>query len=149
MSDLSRREFLLSMATVPFLSLHLPQLVQAATAPAAQDGAGQPNIIILLYDTFSARHISAQGYERETTPNIARLAESATVFHNHYAGGNFTSPGTASLLTGLYPWTHRAIQNYSHTLESLGSNNLFGLLPESYTKIAYTCLLYTSPSPRD
>ena len=43
MSDLSRREFLLSMATVPFLSLHLPQLVQAATAPAAQDGAGQPH----------------------------------------------------------------------------------------------------------
>jgi glucan phosphoethanolaminetransferase (alkaline phosphatase superfamily) len=103
MSELTRREFLLSMATVPFLSLRLPQLVQAATAPAAQDSASQPNIIILLYDTLSAHHISLQGYERETTPNLARLAEGATIFHNHYAGGNFTSPGTASLLTGLYP----------------------------------------------
>jgi len=138
MSDLTRREFLLSMATIPFLSLHLPQLVQAATAPAGQDGANQPNIIIMLFDTFSAHHLSLLGYERETTPNIARLAESATVFHNHYASGNFTSPGTASLLTGLYPWTHRAIQNYSHTLQSLGSNNLFALLPESYYKVAYT-----------
>ena len=129
MSDLSRREFLLSLATLPALGLRLPQLVQAATATATQTDANQPNIILLVYDTFSAPHISLQGYERETTPHIARLAERATVFHNHYAGGNFTSPGTASLLTGLYPWNHRSIHNYGHVLDSLSSNNLFGLLP--------------------
>ena len=138
MTDLSRREFLLSLATLPVLGMRLPQLVQAATAAATQADANQPNIILLVYDTFSAHHISLQGYERETTPHIARLAERATVFHNHYAGGNFTSPGTASLLTGLYPWNHRSIHNYGHVLDSLRSHNLFGLLPDTYNKVAYT-----------
>ena len=69
-----------------------------------------PNVIILVFDTLSARHLSLQGYQRLTTPNLIRFAEKATVYHRHYAAGNFTSPGTASLLTGMHPWTHRAFE---------------------------------------
>src|SRR5919197_4136356 len=67
-----------------------------------------PNIIILVFDSLSARHMSLYGYPRDTTPHLSQFAEHATVYHRHYSTGNFTSPGTASLLTGLYPWTHRA-----------------------------------------
>ncbi len=65
-------------------------------------------MVVIVFDAFSAYNISLYGYQRETTPNIARWAERAVVYHNHNAGGNFTIPGTASLLTGTYPWTHRA-----------------------------------------
>ena len=136
MSNLSRRQFLQAMAATPFLGLSLPRL--AAGAPAAQGDSSQPNIIMMVFDTFSARHMSLLGYPRETTPNLTRLAERATVFHQHYAGGNFTAPGTSSLLTSLYPWYHRNLHNYGHVLDSVSPNNLFNLLPDAYHSVAYT-----------
>ncbi|MBK9782387.1 MAG: hypothetical protein IPP55_20550 [Anaerolineales bacterium] len=36
---------------------------------------------------MSAYNLSLYGYDRETTPNLARLSKRATVFHNHFAGG--------------------------------------------------------------
>lgn len=137
MNHLSRREFLQSLTALPFMGLGLPRLANGLL-PAARGTEDRPNIIMLVFDTFSARHISLQGYQRETTPHLARLAERATVFHNHTAGGNFTSPGTSSLLMGLYPWYHRNIQSYGHALESVSPNNLFNLLPDEYRTVAYT-----------
>ena len=98
MANLTRREFLLSLAAMPALGLRLPQLMTLTpgSGQARQGDPGQPNFIIMVFDTFSARHLPLRGYPRDTTPNISRLAERATVFHNHYAGGNYTTPGTAS-----------------------------------------------------
>jgi len=31
-------------------------------------------------------------------------------YHNHYSAGTFTVPGTASLITGVYPMVARAFQ---------------------------------------
>src|SRR5690349_20410751 len=67
-----------------------------------------PKVIIFVFDAMSARDLSLYGYKRGTTPNFEKFAERSNVYHSHHAGGNFTSPGTASLLTGTYPWTHRA-----------------------------------------
>ncbi len=146
MAKLTRREFLLSLATVPFLRLAIPQVMgNILTMPARQNqtgepaGSGQPNILFVLFDTFSAQHMSLFGYERETTPNIARaIGQGGTVYHQHYAGGNFTTPATASLLTGLYPWTHRSLQSFGHVLERYSSHNLFQFVPDTYYKVAYT-----------
>lgn len=143
MPKLTRREFLLALGTVPFVKLAIPQLMVPAVKPLGQQSgseanANQPNILVLVFDTFSAHHFASAGYRRDTTPQLARLAERATVFHNHYAAGSFTTPGTASLLTGLYPWTHRALQTYGHALARVADNNIFNLLPDSYHKIAYT-----------
>ena len=77
-----------------------------SSLPVQQNESVQ-NIIIIVFDAFSAYHISLYGYQRETAPNISRLAERAIVYHNHYAGGNYTTPGTASLLTGAQPWPSR------------------------------------------
>lgn len=74
----------------------------------ALDGK-KPNIVVLLADTLSATNLSLFGYGRQTTPNLERLADRAFVYHSHYAGGNFTSPGTATILTGSYTWTHRTV----------------------------------------
>lgn len=143
MPKLTRREFLISLGTLPFVKLAIPQLMIPATRQLAQQPGGeatsnQPNILMMVFDTFSANHLATEGYRRDTAPNLARLAEKATVFHNHRAAGSFTSPGTASLLTGLYPWTHRSIQTYGHALPRVAENNIFNLLPDTYYKVAYT-----------
>lgn len=102
----SRRDFLklsslfpLSWVVQPFIKLKEPQI-----------NSGKPNIIVLVFDAWSALHMPLFGYMRNTMPNLGRFSENATVYHNHYSAGTFTVPGTASLLTGLLPWTHRAFQ---------------------------------------
>jgi arylsulfatase A-like enzyme len=105
----------------------------------APRGAGAfPHILLLVFDTLSARHLSIHGYARPASPNIARWAERARVYHRHYAGGSFTTSGTASLLTGTYPWTHRAMHLYGSLREGLAARNLFHLLAGAYTQTAYT-----------
>ena len=99
--------------------------------------AGPKNIVVIVFDAFSAYSISAYGYERQTTPNISRLAKRAIVYHNHFAGGNFTSPGTASLLTGALPWTHRAFRPNSEVAKEFVSKSIFAALPNHYST-AYT-----------
>jgi arylsulfatase A-like enzyme len=104
---------------------------------------GAPNVLILLFDTLSARHVSVYGYRRETTPNLARFAERATVYHSHYAAGNFTAPGTASLLTGTYPWTHRAFHHAGVVAKDRVQRNLFRLFGDAHNRIVYPHNLWT------
>jgi arylsulfatase A-like enzyme len=88
-------------------------------------------------DTLSARHMSLYGYPRATTPQIARFAESSNVYHAHHTGGNFTSPGTASMLMGMYPWTHRALTSGSFVKRDLVKQNIFRVIGESYYRVGY------------
>ncbi|MCA9926963.1 MAG: sulfatase, partial [Anaerolineales bacterium] len=109
------------------------------------ENSDTPNILFIVFDTLSAQHVSLFGYQRETTPNFARFAERATVFHNHRTTANFTSPATSSIFTGTYPWTHRAFHLHGTIDHTFAERNMFNLLPDSYYKAAYTHnLLVTS-----
>jgi arylsulfatase A-like enzyme len=131
---LSRREFL-QLAAISSLGLAFPRFTLAPDASQAPSNG--KNILIIVFDALSARNISLYGYSRETMPNLARLSERAIVYRRHFAGGPFTTPGTASLLTGTLPWTHRAIQHNGRIAESLTSRNIFNAFP-AYFRIAYT-----------
>lgn len=131
---LSRRDFLKLMTILP-PSAYLSQFVQKSS-PLLLDSESK-NVIIIVFDALSAKNISLYGYQRETMPNLARMAERATIYHHHYAGGNFTTPGTASLLTGTYPWTHRAMRLSSRVASNKKRNNIFKLF-DGYYRFAYT-----------
>jgi len=131
---LNRRDFL-KLAGLGACGLAAPQFFFRA-AEASPEG-NRPNVLIVVFDAFSAYHISLYGYQRETTPNLARLADKAVVFHNHYANGNFTTPGTASLLTGTLPWTHRALNHNDTVAPAFVSQNLFRAF-EGYHRLAYS-----------
>lgn len=136
MPPLSRRDFLKLAALVPptlFLSEKITEL--NAGRVAASDS--RPNIILIVFDTMTARDLSLYGYPRKTTPNLERLAARANVYHNHTAGGNFTIPGTSSLLTGMLPWTHRAINHAGLIKRDLVDRNLFNLLKDRYNTYAF------------
>lgn len=125
----SRRDFLKLAGALP-AGLAVSRLSQTFQA-------GGQNVIIVVFDSFSAYNISLHGYDRQTTPNIARLAERAIVYHNHFAGGNFTTPGTASLLTGALPWTHRGFRPNSRVADEFASRTFFNVFNDYY-RIAYT-----------
>jgi arylsulfatase A-like enzyme len=133
-SGLNRRDFL-KLASL----LSLAQLSGPLLRTAGGQGASPFNIVILIFDTLSARHVSLYGYNRDTTPNIARFAQRATVYHAHQAAGNYTTPGTASILTGVYPWTHRALHIQGTVLPEFAEKNLFRLFAQNgWHTIAYT-----------
>ena len=135
MTRLDRRDFLKASAALA---------ASAAFAGASRflspafSQSSRPNILILVFDALSARHLSLHGYERETAPNLAKFAERASVYHRHHADGNFTTSGTASMLTGLHPWTHRAF-NYRGMIDrTLTDKNFFKLIGNEYTRLAFT-----------
>ena len=58
-------------------------------------------------------------------------------YHSHYASGNFTIPGTSSLLTGTYPWTHRAINFRGVIKRNLIGNDIFTMLGSEFTRLGF------------
>jgi arylsulfatase A-like enzyme len=136
MSRLSRRDFLkTSGAVVAGATLAGASRILSSAHSQSPD---KPNILIFVFDAMSARNLSLYGYSRQTTPNLEKFAERASVYHRHYSAGNFTTTGTASMLTGLHPWTHRAI-NYRGMIDrSLVDRNFFNLLGSEYTRFAFT-----------
>jgi arylsulfatase A-like enzyme len=136
MSSLNRRNFLKMVgAAVPVMLF--PNVISWAGKQFRQENAGQPNVIVLVFDAMSARNLSVYGYPRPTSPNLERFADHATVYHSHYSSGNYTVPGVASLLTGTYPWTHRAINHSGVIDRSMVDHNLFHAFGETYHRLAF------------
>jgi arylsulfatase A-like enzyme len=77
----------------------------AAPAPRA-DAARRPNLLLLVWDTTRADHLSPWGYARETSPHLTRLAGDAAVFERCWSPSVFTLSSHVSMLTGLPPSLH-------------------------------------------
>lgn len=120
-NTLNRRDFL-KIAGLLSLNLAIPGL--RFRPGSVEPGTGK-NVLIVVFDAFSAKHIPFYGYGRQTMPHLSRLIEKGTVYHQHYANGPFTSPGTASLLTGTLPWTHRALDHNDPVADWLTEKSIF------------------------
>ncbi|MFN8384522.1 MAG: sulfatase-like hydrolase/transferase [Anaerolineales bacterium] len=136
MRRLSRRDFLKLSWGILGGGL-AANLLPKNTRIRKSDGA-LPNIVVLVCDAMTARNLSVYGYPRKTTPNLEKIAEHAFVYHNHFSSGNFTVPATSSLLTGLRPWTHRAINLAGIVGKKFVGHNIFRLLGKDYFKLAFT-----------
>jgi arylsulfatase A-like enzyme len=140
---MNRRNFLKIASLLPF---------SAPLVTSSQPGSRHyrtnpdtPNVLIVVFDALSALDVSLYGYHRETMPNLARFAERATVYHNHFAGGNFTTPGTSSIFTGTYPWTHRALNLGATTTKTYTSRNVFSEFGQSnYTRVGFSHNLWVT-----
>jgi arylsulfatase A-like enzyme len=89
-------------------------VVTSAAPPLAPPPGGisapRPPGLVLLFviDTLRADHLGTYGYPRATSPHIDRLASQALVFENVVAQSSWTTPATASILTGVTPPVHGA-----------------------------------------
>ena len=134
--SISKREFLKLLAILPPSVFLSQSFLRKPDRPIQNPEA--KNVLVIVFDALSAKNISLYGYPRQTMPNLARIAQKGTVYHNHYAGGNWTVPGTASLLTGTYPWTHRAFSDELGGVEK-GKvlHNLFHVF-DQYFRLGYS-----------
>ena len=140
-NQITRRDFLKLPGCCR--SVLLPQVLWVRWMLWGNVQTNPQNVLVIVFDAWSAYHVSLHGYPRDTMPNLARLADRAVVYHNHYAGGNYTTPGTASLLTGTHPWTHRAFQPGGRVPEALVAENIFSAF-ENYYRITYSHNLWAN-----
>jgi arylsulfatase A-like enzyme len=73
------------------------------------------NVLFVLIDTLRADHLSAYGYERETSPMLDYLAGSGVLFSHVQAQSSWTKASMASLWTGGYP-SRIGVTRYGHGL---------------------------------
>lgn len=131
---LTRRDFLKLASLMP---LALPNPL-SRILPGIQNGNTR-NVIVLVFDAWSAEHVQFHGYPRQTMPHLESFLDRATVYHNHYAAGTFTTAGTSSLLTGLYPWSHRALSlGTGGIARDRVKQNLFSVFKPTHSTLAYT-----------
>jgi len=130
---ISRRDFFkwIPLAALPMISKPLQKLTGFVQS-------GMPNIIVLVFDAWAAGHLPIYGYPRDTMPHLARFADHSLVYHHHISAGTFTATGAASLLTGLYPWDHRALHIRSGIQDSQIHHNLFNALRSSHHTLGYS-----------
>jgi arylsulfatase A-like enzyme len=69
------------------------------------------NVILILIDTLRADHLPCYGYERNTAPNICKLAEEGFLFQNMFANSPSTKTSVASLFTSMLASQHKSIHN--------------------------------------
>jgi arylsulfatase A-like enzyme len=91
------------------------------------------NIILISIDTLRADHLHCYGYERETSPNIDRVASESIVFENAVSQSAWTLPAHASMMTGLLPSEHGLI---FYDNEGLNNMKEFGTLDGNITTLA-------------
>jgi arylsulfatase A-like enzyme len=64
------------------------------------------NAILVVIDALRPDHLGCYGYQRDTSPNIDRLAQEATRFTQAITAGGWTAEAVPSILTGTYPFVH-------------------------------------------
>jgi arylsulfatase A-like enzyme len=79
------------------------------------------NLVIIGVDTLRRDHLGCYGYERETSPNIDRLAERSVLFEDVVSQSPWTLPSFCTMLTSLYPTQHGAGDLHSHGAGAYGT----------------------------
>ncbi|MDP8256908.1 MAG: sulfatase [Candidatus Alcyoniella australis] len=117
----------------------LPQLALMLRPDPQRVSHAQPlNVVLISLDTVRADHMSLYGYDRPTTPNIDRLAQTALVFDQAISQAPWTLPSHATLFTGLFPSVHGANTYHSRIVPELT------LLPEVFRESGWATMAVTS-----
>ena len=100
-------------ATLAHAALELPGPTPTPTRPARPR-----HVVLWIMDTLRYDRVPlfAPGHEDAVaeTPTMARLAETGTLFMNHYPGGNESTVSHASMFTSLRPRLHDVISLDGH-----------------------------------
>ncbi|MDG2149751.1 MAG: sulfatase [Planctomycetota bacterium] len=112
------------------------------SAPDRDPSVGR-NVLIVTLDTTRADHLGAYGYPLDITPEIDRLAERGVLFENAYAPMPQTLPSHTTLMTGLQPRQHGALEN-TYTVDESVDTMAEQLGREGYATAAFVSALALS-----
>jgi arylsulfatase A-like enzyme len=104
---LPRATFPVLVVAIPALAVFasgaMPRLGNSFQAGPGPAPGGSPNVVLVVMDTVRADHLSLYGYERGTSPQLARFARRGVRFAEARSTAPWTLPSHASLFTGRWP----------------------------------------------
>ena len=78
----------------------------AASDLEAELAARRPlHVVLIVVDTLGADRTTPYGFERDTTPQMARLAERGARYERAFSGSGTRRPPTSSPLSRSASWT--------------------------------------------
>lgn len=66
----------------------------------------KPNVLLIIIDTLSAKHLEVYDDSLNNAPNLSNLAKNGIVFERAYSSAPWTKPSIASVFTGQFPRNH-------------------------------------------
>jgi arylsulfatase A-like enzyme len=103
-----------------------------------------PNVVLVVVDTLRQDHLPTYGYARDTAPFLDSLARQGVVLDG-ISPASWTKPATASILTGLHPVSHQAVDRQDRLPEE--APTLAGILRSAgYRTLAASANGWVSPT---
>ncbi len=96
----------------------------------------KPNVILIIWESFTAKIVAPLGGESDVTSNFNALTKEGILFTNFYANGDRSDKGLVAILSGYYPQTDRSIIKITNKIRSLP------MLPRELMKIGYQSQFY-------
>ena len=121
-------------------------LLLASSYGCGDGGAESPNLLLVTIDTLRADHVSAYGYERQTTPAIDRLAAEGVRFRHAIVQRAETWPSLTSILTSTYPHTH-GVRSNGDVVDAPQATLAELLGAAGFTTAAFLTNMTTAPHP--
>ncbi len=116
--------------------LATPQLPLLRRAPAAVSVAGQPvNVVVILIESFSGRHVGALGANPSLTPDFDALSRDGVLFDHAFSNGTHTHQGVFASLAG-FP----NLPGYEYLMKTMEAHQEFSGLPSLLTPLGYDSL---------
>ena len=91
------------------VAIHFERKLASVGLPGQPIPRVQPDILLVTIDALRADHLSSYGYDRLTSTAIDGFARDAVRFDNAIAQAPYTKASVASIMTGLYPSSHKTV----------------------------------------
>lgn len=90
--------------STPLIAWSPARLSSTEPSQKTRPGDERPNVLFILIDTTRADHLTPYGYQRDTSPEIARwMAEKGTTVETAYSQAPWTLPSLAAIMSGRNP----------------------------------------------
>lgn len=114
----------------------------ADNSPASMLGDAPQGVILVLVDTLRRDHLDLYGHDRETAPNLARMAREGATFSNAVVQGTWTKVSVPSIQTGLYPLTH-TVHEFDSRLPNSAQTIAEIYRDAGYATAAFSSIMFT------
>jgi arylsulfatase A-like enzyme len=64
------------------------------------------NVVLIVVDALRADRLSCYGYDRQTSPNIDKIAQQGTLLEQAFSPLPMTQPAFTTIFTSLHPHSH-------------------------------------------
>lgn len=104
-------------------------------------GKPLPNIVFFASDGVNASHLSAYGYQRDTSPNLNEWLAQSLVAENAFTNSGMTTGSLTAMMTGKYPATNKVF----YPPQTLTGESAYQHLPAVLRQLGYDSLQESLP----